>query len=456
MIIDFDWLSQPGVQNVLNMVYKIVDVVRIIVPIILILMTTLDISKKIIDPNDKEGQKKILIRTIAAVIVFFIPTIINLIFNIADIDIDNIKMKKSSTPTTKPVVTTKPSVTPTSTTKPTSSPVEPTSSPLEPTASPKPKRILKAPCCINGKDTYYTDMECERADAAGVDGTEGECPGSKIENLEITNCPNSTVFHPNQSVTLNTNIPSTYTGSIEWSVDYKGEKYLKFNDKTKSSAVINVLDIGYDTNTVVTVKAGNKTATCNINIGREKLDSVNITNCPENDNKYVKYGGKIELKTSIPESFGGEIEWEATEIGKDVSDSVKITKNKTGATVEIVGYPTSAGTVWITVIAGGKASTCHITVSAVDELKYTNCPNSNKKYHVGDSLTLNTNLPTSYRGNTSWASSIDSSIAKVTPIGNGISAKVEIVGVPEDGYIYIPVAADSPIKVVGCRIYVEK
>ena len=62
MIIEFNWLSQPGVSGVINMVYTIIDIIRIVVPIVLIVMTTIDITKEIINPSEKEGQKKIMIR----------------------------------------------------------------------------------------------------------------------------------------------------------------------------------------------------------------------------------------------------------------------------------------------------------------------------------------------------------------------------------------------------------
>lgn len=101
MNIVFSWLEQPGVVKVIEFIYNFVKVIRIIVPIGLIVMTTLDIIKKVINPNEKDGQKKIMIRVIAAVIVFFIPLFIQFIFKIANIDIDNLSINTETTSETK-------------------------------------------------------------------------------------------------------------------------------------------------------------------------------------------------------------------------------------------------------------------------------------------------------------------------------------------------------------------
>ena len=93
----FSWLEEEGVIRVIEYVYNIIKIIRIIVPIGLIVMTSLDIAKKVIDPNEKDGQKKIMIRLIAAVIVFFIPLFIKFVFKIADIDIDNININNIET-----------------------------------------------------------------------------------------------------------------------------------------------------------------------------------------------------------------------------------------------------------------------------------------------------------------------------------------------------------------------
>lgn len=85
MNILFDWCAQSGVRAVFGMIKTIVNIIRIVVPIGLVVMTTLDVIKKVINPDDKDGQKKILQRLIAAIVVFFIPLIISFVLRLIDI-----------------------------------------------------------------------------------------------------------------------------------------------------------------------------------------------------------------------------------------------------------------------------------------------------------------------------------------------------------------------------------
>ena len=84
LLFDWNWCSQGGVQDVFNIIRGILSVVRIVVPIGLIVMTTMDVVKKVINPEDKDGQKKLMIRAIAALIVFLIPTFIKITFKVID------------------------------------------------------------------------------------------------------------------------------------------------------------------------------------------------------------------------------------------------------------------------------------------------------------------------------------------------------------------------------------
>ena len=81
----FSWCSQEGVKNTIYLIKNILQVLRIVVPIGLIVMTSIDIAKKVINPEEKDGQKKIMTRAVAAIIVFFIPTIISIVFRLVDI-----------------------------------------------------------------------------------------------------------------------------------------------------------------------------------------------------------------------------------------------------------------------------------------------------------------------------------------------------------------------------------
>ena len=75
----FDWCDgvNGGVSPILHLIKTVINVLRVVVPIALIMMTSMDIVKKVINPDDKDGQKKIMTRAIAALIVFLVPTIIN-------------------------------------------------------------------------------------------------------------------------------------------------------------------------------------------------------------------------------------------------------------------------------------------------------------------------------------------------------------------------------------------
>ena len=90
MNILFDWCAQEGVKSIFNLVKNILYTVRIVVPIGLVLLTTIDIFKLISNPNgDDSGKKidtsKIMRRIITAVIIFFIPVFVRLILKLVEI-----------------------------------------------------------------------------------------------------------------------------------------------------------------------------------------------------------------------------------------------------------------------------------------------------------------------------------------------------------------------------------
>ena len=87
-ILEFSWdwcKGNSSILPVLHMIKVLLNIIRIVVPIGLIAFTTFDVVKKVINPDDKDGQKKIMTRAIAALIVFLIPTIINLTLKVIDI-----------------------------------------------------------------------------------------------------------------------------------------------------------------------------------------------------------------------------------------------------------------------------------------------------------------------------------------------------------------------------------
>ena len=84
LLISWDWCAQAEVKGVFNILKAIIDVIRYIVPIALVVMTSIDIMRKVINPDDKDGQKKIMTIAIAAIIVFFIPLFIKFVFRVID------------------------------------------------------------------------------------------------------------------------------------------------------------------------------------------------------------------------------------------------------------------------------------------------------------------------------------------------------------------------------------
>ena len=86
LLADFNgWCSQEGVQGTFHLIKEILSVIRLVVPVALVVMTTLDITKKVINPEDKDGQKKIMYRAIGALVVFLTPTIVSIVFKVIDL-----------------------------------------------------------------------------------------------------------------------------------------------------------------------------------------------------------------------------------------------------------------------------------------------------------------------------------------------------------------------------------
>ena len=68
-----------GFLQVMNFVKLGLNIIRFIVPIGLLVKTTWDVYKQVINPQEKDGINKIKNRAIAAVIVFLVPTVIDLV-----------------------------------------------------------------------------------------------------------------------------------------------------------------------------------------------------------------------------------------------------------------------------------------------------------------------------------------------------------------------------------------
>lgn len=74
--------SDFALMPILLFVKNTLTIIQIIVPIILIVMASIRLAQVVRNPEDKTSKKKIINTFLAAIIIFFIPMFINLIFNI--------------------------------------------------------------------------------------------------------------------------------------------------------------------------------------------------------------------------------------------------------------------------------------------------------------------------------------------------------------------------------------
>lgn len=74
--------------NIWNVLGYVVTVIKIIIPLILIILGMVDLGKAVVSSDDKAISKSVsalIKRFIAAVVLFFIPTIVSALFNAIDL-----------------------------------------------------------------------------------------------------------------------------------------------------------------------------------------------------------------------------------------------------------------------------------------------------------------------------------------------------------------------------------
>lgn len=77
-----DVCSDPTVKNVMAVVKLLMNIICIIVPIVLIILGSIDLFKAVTAGKDEEIKKKqqtLIKRIIAGIIVFLVPTIVSLL-----------------------------------------------------------------------------------------------------------------------------------------------------------------------------------------------------------------------------------------------------------------------------------------------------------------------------------------------------------------------------------------
>lgn len=70
--------------NIWQILGYVVTVIKIVIPLILIILGMIDLGKAVISSDDKQISKSVstlIKRFVAAVIMFFIPTIVSALFN---------------------------------------------------------------------------------------------------------------------------------------------------------------------------------------------------------------------------------------------------------------------------------------------------------------------------------------------------------------------------------------
>lgn len=74
-----------GLLPILRLVYNVINILRIIIPIVLILLGTIDLGKAVIASDDKEikaAQSLLIKRLVYAAAIFFVPMLVYVIMNL--------------------------------------------------------------------------------------------------------------------------------------------------------------------------------------------------------------------------------------------------------------------------------------------------------------------------------------------------------------------------------------
>lgn len=82
------------IQNIIGLVRWLYNAVCVAIPVIIIILIAFDLTKvavsgKLDDKVKKESTNRAITRIVCAVVIFLVPTVVNLIFRILPISIDN-------------------------------------------------------------------------------------------------------------------------------------------------------------------------------------------------------------------------------------------------------------------------------------------------------------------------------------------------------------------------------
>ena len=69
----------PFFLRVLYLSKIILNIMRFVVPIVLIFKIIIDVYKQVINPQNEDGRKKIINRVMASIVIFMVPTLVSLL-----------------------------------------------------------------------------------------------------------------------------------------------------------------------------------------------------------------------------------------------------------------------------------------------------------------------------------------------------------------------------------------
>lgn len=84
-IYEFDFNSEDGILKTFRMIGFVIIIIKVLVPVLLIIFGAIDFGKASTDGDEKKIQKatkNLVMRAVAGVAIFFIPTIVNFVINL--------------------------------------------------------------------------------------------------------------------------------------------------------------------------------------------------------------------------------------------------------------------------------------------------------------------------------------------------------------------------------------
>ncbi len=85
MLVALDFCSKT--KDVWSLVGKILGIFKIVIPLLIIIFGMIDLGKAVVASKDdeiKKAAKQLLLRIIAGIAIFFIPTLVGFAFSLAD------------------------------------------------------------------------------------------------------------------------------------------------------------------------------------------------------------------------------------------------------------------------------------------------------------------------------------------------------------------------------------